>query len=393
VKILMLLTNPFRPDPRPLKEAGALVEAGNEVTILAWDRETRFPKEEKVHGIKVSRIAWRGSYGRGVAQIPGFAYFWLRVLWRLLTWDYDVVHCHDLDTLPLGWLMGRLRRKRVVFDSHIPFPDRVARREQSSRATRILVRVLEMVERTLAKRADILLTDSEKMVERFRGMGVKKGFEILNVPPADFGNVVKERHGDTVIIGRIGLMSRDMGHGVDDTLDAFERLVGEGYDVRLALLGNVTPDSYKEEVSARIQRLGDRVTFSDFIPYSEVIEWYGKLDISVILYDMRIHRCMYLLGYPTKLFESMAAGIPIVLRSNDHAQQLLLDNECGLVVGYDLDSIVGALRELVENPELRARYGANGRRMFEQRYNWAVESQRLVKAYGELLGNSSAERG
>jgi glycosyltransferase involved in cell wall biosynthesis len=388
----MVLTNPFRPDPRPLKEARALVEAGNEVTILAWDRETRFPKEEIIDGIKVSRIAWKGSYGRGVAQIPEFAYFWLRVLLRLLTWEYDVVHCHDLDTLPLGWLIGRLRRKRVVFDSHIPFPDRVARREQGSRATRILVRALESIERMLAKRTDIVLTDSEKMVERFRGMGVIRGFEILNVPPAEFGGTVKERHGDTVIIGRIGLMSRDMGHGVDDTLDAFERLVDEGYDVRLALLGNVTPDSYKREVSARIQKLGDRVTFSDFIPYSKVMEWYGKLDISVILYDMRVHRCMYRLGYPTKLFESMAAGIPIVLRSNDHAQQLLSDNDCGIVVGYDLDSIVNALRELVRDPELRARYGANGRRMFEQRYNWAVESRRLLRAYAAISCHQEAER-
>jgi glycosyltransferase involved in cell wall biosynthesis len=158
--------------------------------------------------------------------------------------------------------------------------------------------------------------------------------------------------------------------------------------VRLALLGNITPSSYKEEISARIEKLGDHATFSDFIPYSEVMEWYSRLDISVIFYDMRIHRCMYRPGYPTKLFESMAAGIPIVLRSNDHAQQLLLDNECGLVVGYELDGIVDALRKLVKDPELRARYGANGRRMFEGRYNWTVEGERLLKAYGEMTSGT-----
>jgi len=87
----------------------------------------------------------------------------------------------------------------------------------------------------------------------------------------------------------------------------------------------------------------------------------------------------------------MAAGIPIVLRSNDHAQQLLLDNDCGLVVGYALDSIVDALRKLIEDPQLRARYGANGRRMFEQRYNWAIESQRLLRAYDIMFDNKSDE--
>ena len=378
-------------DTRTLNEARALVGASNEVTVLAWDRKRIRPKEEVVDGVRVCWIGRKETYGRGAAQIPGFASFWFRALFRLLTWECDVIQCENLDALPFGWFAARLRGKRLVFDAHIPYPDRVARLEQRSRLIRIVVPILEIMERTLAKRADILLTDSEKMVERFKSMGVKKAFEILNVPEADFSYTAKKDGTGPVTVGRIGLISRDMGQGADDTIDAFEQLLDDGYDVRLVLIGDMTPGSYKDELTARLRRFGDRVTFSDYVPYSQVIEWYGKLDISLILYDMRVHRCMYRLGYPTKLFESMAAGVPIVLRSNDHAQQLLLDNDCGLVVGYALDSIVDALRKLIEDPQLRARYGANGRRMFEQRYNWAIESQRLLRAYDIMFDNKSDE--
>jgi glycosyltransferase involved in cell wall biosynthesis len=367
-----------------MKEAMALIGAGYSVTILAWDREQRFPKEEWIEGIKVSRIAWKGTYGRGIAQIPGFAYFWIRVILRLLSWKYDIIHCHDLDTLPLGMAVGRLRKKKVVFDSHIPFPDRVARHELDSRATQWLVKGLEFVERKLAKRADILLTDSMKMVERFHGLGVKRAFEILNVPPRQFVEPDKTPHEGPVVIGRIGLMSEDMGHGVDDTLDAFEQLLEEGHDVRLALLGNMTPASYQVEITERINRLGDRVDFSDFLPYDEVMKWYKRLDISLIFYDLRIHRCMYKLGYPTKLFESLAAGIPIVIRSTEHAHKIVLEAECGETVGHDLPQIVDTLRKLITNPDLRERYGHNGRELFERRYNWTEEGKRLVRAYAEL---------
>ena len=46
--VLMLLSNPFRPDPRVHREAKSLVNAGYEVTILCWDRKQRYPTEETI---------------------------------------------------------------------------------------------------------------------------------------------------------------------------------------------------------------------------------------------------------------------------------------------------------------------------------------------------------
>jgi hypothetical protein len=44
-RIVMLLSNAFLPDPRVLKEARSLTNAGYDVTVIAWDREGTYPAQ------------------------------------------------------------------------------------------------------------------------------------------------------------------------------------------------------------------------------------------------------------------------------------------------------------------------------------------------------------
>ncbi len=60
LKILMLLSNPFMVDPRVYKEAKALIKAGNEITVLVWDRHRDYEPESFVEGIRVVRIHNKG---------------------------------------------------------------------------------------------------------------------------------------------------------------------------------------------------------------------------------------------------------------------------------------------------------------------------------------------
>ena len=55
--IVMLLSNPFQPDPRVLKEARSLVQAGYKVTVICWDRKGEFAAREQVEGFDVSKIS------------------------------------------------------------------------------------------------------------------------------------------------------------------------------------------------------------------------------------------------------------------------------------------------------------------------------------------------
>jgi len=73
----MLLSNPYRPDPRVLWEAEALINAGHRVSLIAWDRQVELPAHEIKGGLEVFRIhSARSSYAAGLKQALRVPSFW-----------------------------------------------------------------------------------------------------------------------------------------------------------------------------------------------------------------------------------------------------------------------------------------------------------------------------
>ena len=108
----MLLTNAYDPDPRVRQEALALIRMGCHVKILAWDRDLKGPAFECVEGVEVERASFfRSKHGRGNAQLFFYAWLYLKMFWKAWRSSFDAVHCHDLDTLPLGFVVSKLEAK------------------------------------------------------------------------------------------------------------------------------------------------------------------------------------------------------------------------------------------------------------------------------------------
>ena len=124
--ILMLLTNAYGPDPRVRQEAISLIGMGCRIRLLAWDRDLKAPTSERMEGIDVERVFVASTHGRGATQAFFYVRLYWKMFWRGIRIRFDAVHCHDLDTLPLGFVLTRLRRKPIVYDAHESFPDMLA---------------------------------------------------------------------------------------------------------------------------------------------------------------------------------------------------------------------------------------------------------------------------
>ena len=171
----MLLTNAYEPDPRVRQEAMALLGMGCRVRLLAWDRDLKAAATECMEGVEVERVFLSSAHGRGTTQVVYYAWLYLKMFWRAWRMAFDVVHCHDLDTLPLGFLLGKLKRKPVVYDAHESFPDML-----EGNIHPMLQRSLFNLENILIRRIDLLITVGEKLRRHFEERGAPHSVVVGN---------------------------------------------------------------------------------------------------------------------------------------------------------------------------------------------------------------------
>ncbi|MBM4462372.1 MAG: glycosyltransferase family 4 protein [Chloroflexi bacterium] len=374
-KVAMLLSNPFANDPRVYKEAKTLVDNGYQVTVFAWDRECTHPQKEHREGMHIERIAAKATYGRGLLQAPALLLFYSKVLPRLNRGRFDVIHCHDLETLPLGLLAGKLTKARVIFDAHEAdyYSDAQRLRWLSTRAGKVL-------ERRLAGRAEAVLAVNDYQMGKYHEMKIKNVRLVPNYPDLSLMaakplSVERNR----IVIGRIGALHE--GSGIEHLIDAFT-LMREKYDnISLKIVGG-TACTDRRLLLQKLATLGSAAEFIPGYEYSELGKLYDDLHIWVMPTDPSSFS-----GYltPTKFFEALCFAKPVVVSNTGYMGTIAQQENCGLVLDeVTPESIASAVGKLIDNPELRKEMGENGRKAIKEKYNWDISVKELLAAYENL---------
>lgn len=380
-KIIMLFSMSFLPYQgrylRVYNEAKTLVEAGMDVTIIAWDRDCRAPKKEVIDGIKVERIWSRAGFQSGPSNIFNIFAFYLRLLPMLLRKEADVIHCFNLDTILPGLFAATLRGKRAILDLCEP-----SYYTNWPRRYRPIVDLLQFFERILPKRFDYLLVHSLYQIRKFRRYGVLTLEQIGSYPNRSLIlDEVKRKNvtNATVVIGRIGSIYKN--NGIEEMVYAFRRLTSVAPHARLLLAGRVF-EEFRETFVHLISTLGDTVeVIGEFSP-TDLSELYDKIDISLQL-SRRTNWFKDIT--PTKFFETLARGVPVVTSDIGDLSEIIEEHNCGLIVDEtDSESVFLGLKMLVENPSLRFEMASNGLHAIQDKYNWDLMGQKLLGVYESL---------
>ena len=168
--------------------------------------------------------------------------------------------------------------------------------------------------------------------------------------------------------------------GIYELVRALE-FIDEKYRVGLKLLGKFTEQDFAERVRAlkgfaKVNSLG-------WIPYEEVYQHLQIADIGLVLFHPVPN---HIRAMPNKLFEYMAAGLPVIASNFPLWKEIVGGNKCGLTVNpLNSQEIAKAIEYLLEQPELRRKMGENGRRAVEEKYNWEQEAEKLLAVYERLL--------
>jgi glycosyltransferase involved in cell wall biosynthesis len=96
---------------------------------------------------------------------------------------------------------------------------------------------------------------------------------------------------------------------------------------------------------------------------------------------------------PTKLFEYMAAGLPIVTSDLPNQTKIVGDAHAGVLARpEEPDTFVDALAHLVGNRHYGYQLGRNGQRAFLERHCWESQMPPLLRFYETVLGRDEPSR-
>jgi len=159
------------------------------------------------------------------------------------------------------------------------------------------------------------------------------------------------------------LGAHGISHALARMLDAAERL-RDLDDVRFVFVGE---GAEKDALVAEAKRRGlANVVFKDGVPKDEVVRWYRLADVGLV--PLR-NVPLFTTFIPSKMFELLACGVPIVGSVAGEAAEILAASGGARVVPpEDVDAIVREIRALRDDPTARRRLGETGRKFVAEHY-------------------------
>jgi glycosyltransferase involved in cell wall biosynthesis len=252
-------------------------------------------------------------------------------------------------------------------------------KQYSPRLAELVDLALAKVEGIAAKGARFVVTVGDAM-SRYFGLryGLTNCVAIYGSVPLDESRV-KRRIGEgrpftMVLTGTVGNKVFD----IDLLLAAISQCGQDGYHVRLKLIGSVEPD-----VKAKLSNLAENVEILDWRPWDEYMAILkNECDAGVI--PLRATEFAELVT-PNKLFDYMAAGLPVIGPNLAGISEVVQDDLNGtLYAPESANSLHLAILRLLD-PRTRYRLGETSRRLFESRFNEAVQMGKFRVLVNQLV--------
>lgn len=297
-----------------------------------------------------------------------------RVLEQALRLNADLYHLHDPELIPAGLRLKRLG-KTVIFDAHEDVPLQLLNKPYLRPMTRrALAAAFGALERYACRRFDGIVAATPSIRDKFIHIN-HATVDVSNYPLlCEFGPPVNwhSKQPRVCYVGSIAAV-----RGIGELVAACAALRS---GARVSLAGRFDDAALQRELMAQ--------------PGWERIDMLGHLDRAGVGATMAqamaglvtLHAAPnYLDALPVKMFEYMAAGIPVIASDIPLWRGIVESSNCGICVDpADPRAIAAAIDYLVTHPEQGRQMGVNGRRAVVERYHWAPQGKKLIAFYEQL---------
>lgn len=288
----------------------------------------------------------------------------------------DLYHLHDPELIPLGVLLKK-RGKIVIYDAHEDLPLQILSKPYLNiLLKKLFSRVTNQYLKFACSKFNAIVAATPAIDEKFKTIS-KKLVNINNFPILDEFSFTSidwiSKNKQVCYIGGFSTV-----RGIKEIVSAIALVKGE---IRLVLGGYFIEPGFDLLVKSlpgwsSVDDLGflDREGVSRLLSNS-----YAGL---VTLQPTR----NYIDSLPVKMFEYMAAGLPVIASNFPLWKEIIEIHKCGICVDPTKpEEIANAIDLMIDNPELAAEMGENGKRAVSKQFNWKIEEKKLFDLYDYLL--------
>lgn len=358
-----------------LRECYSLARAGYKVLLIAPGSNA-----SPVHGLEV----------HGVPLPPHRLARLTQTVWNVYRQaerqNSNIYHLHDPELLPVAILLSR--RHKVIFDVHEDTPQQILAKDWIPAWVRPLISALYgKFERFAAARLSAVVTAGDDISNRlapFNPHVVTIGNyplleEFATVPPSD-----PRRYTSGIVLHPGGINSQSCAESAVRAMELLPPTAGA-----VLQLAGATRSAGQ---LARLRSLPgwERVRHLGLIPRQELIDRLYDASIALVLFAPAPNSAHV---RSNKLFEAMAAGLPVIGPDFPAWKEFLSAHRCGLAVNpLEPAAIAQAMQYLLNHPGQAAEMGKCGRQAVMERFNWAREEAKLLHLYAEVAGTGAGDQ-
>ena len=358
------------------KQCASLAKAGYQVSFVVKAKDAQSVGCTTQKGVQVIQVPVDSS-----SRLKRMLFGAKAVYQKALEVDADIYEFHDPELLPYGLKLAK-KGKKVIFDSHEDYPTQIMEKEWiPTFLRRMISSAYRAYETHVVKQLDAVLFPCTKnginiFENRAKQVVILSNAVMLEemTPPQQEA----QKSGDTICCTGSLTYQRGITHLIRAAHQA---------GVKLIRAGQYSSEEYRRELEAMPEY--SCVEYLGYIGRQELAQVYARSSIGMSTI-LNVGQYASLDNFPTKVYEYMAAGLPVIVSDYPFMRRSVQQDDFGIAVDPDdVQAVAQAIRAILSDPQRAQQMGENGRQAVLQKYNWDIELKKLLELYDSLSEQNS----
>ena len=180
------------------------------------------------------------------------------------------------------------------------------------------------------------------------------------------------------------LGSITVSRGAIKMIKIIKKLREKGQNARLVFIGPVNDEVSPSPFYKKAIEEGWLDSYG-YMQADNALKIIQKCHVGLAILDSEPN---YINSYPTKMFEYMGLGLPVIVSNFSLYQEVVNDSDCGFTVDpKDEKQLEYLMSFLIRHPEQATKYGLNGKKAVISKYNWSTQANNLLKFYDYYISS------